>query len=199
MKLNEIRSGKSESEQAKEYRSWLAEWIDDAPSVIRRMVNNDGTAHNEEIESGVAFMRRDSGVHHLKFPMKKDWWTTSNFGCSVFAANPASITIDDFKNFPDCAYLNILKRVSISSFEGIESNKTKQLIIHEGAIIDCGLLRLLKMPNLETLKFETGSMSMVTDNKKLRDAIHILNQHLKSVPDCMDALIEAGLKEYAKL
>lgn len=62
-----------------------------------------------------------------------------------------------------------------------------------------GVLGLLKHPKLKEIQFFSG-MTPDHANKSLQ-ALHIVAKHMKSkdVTECMDELMEAGLKEFAKL
>jgi hypothetical protein len=203
MKLDEIKKSEPESALAKEYRAFFTEWTDEHPKIVKSIVNNDGTANNSEIEAGIGFTRSDGGIHHLVFPMKKSWWTTHGYGSAISASNGTTIIVDDFKEFPDCEFLNLWKGVEILSFEGIENNIITEIGLYDGIHIRCGLLRILKMPHLKIFKMHAdgGAFDAKPLDKKLAQAVEIVRKHLKTkdISECMDELIEAGLKEYAKL
>jgi hypothetical protein len=61
--------------------------------------------------------------------------------------------------------------------------------------ITSGLLGILKLPKLKSI------FNDHLDSAKLKTALDIIKKHLgtKDISECMDELIEAGLKEYAKL
>jgi hypothetical protein len=62
-----------------------------------------------------------------------------------------------------------------------------------------GVLALLKMPHLKVINLLTKPSS--GPSKDLYKALKIVQKHLeaKDISECMDELMEAGLKEYAKL
>jgi hypothetical protein len=133
-------------------------------------------------------------------PMPTSWWPDfRDFSITTEWGNArASSIIPDFQKMPNSETI-LLSGISIESFKGIEKlSRFESLEIGSGKCeIKCGLLTLLKSPTLDKVWVD----SEVKMNPDLFAAIRIVNNHLKSkdVADCMDELIEAGLKEYAKL
>jgi hypothetical protein len=98
-----------------------------------------------------------------------------------------------------------LRHCYVKSLAGIEqlTNLKRIYWTYSGNDAPFGVLRLFKVPNLTEIK-----TIYHVDPKDIRKgeygqyALEIVNKHLKgdrSVADCMDELMEAGLKEYAKL
>jgi hypothetical protein len=113
--------------------------------------------------------------------------------------------------------------VGISFYNGVGMDETWLPNVKEYAFGDCELTSLKLDPhrfsNLTHLRFINGTkihgglmsfltlpkLQSVTANRFLEDerlfkALEIVNKHLehRDVPECMDELMEAGLKEYAK-
>ena len=106
--------------------------------------------------------------------------------------------IDNFRNFPDVITLDIGGASVIESFDGIQDihGLEKLIITRFVKINDTKLLRLLKHPTLKEI------YNLPRDNlSHAQKALMIISKHIESkdIADCMDELIEAGLKEYAKL
>lgn len=89
--------------------------------------------------------------------------------------------------------------MKIITLKGIEQMSVMKTLYFCGGntpcIVEGGLLRLLKLPALESVC--TISMG----DPQLTDALDIVQSHLvnRNVPECQQELIEAGLQEYAKL
>jgi hypothetical protein len=106
--------------------------------------------------------------------------------------------IHNFNDFPNVNWI-VTDRVRIRSLEGIDKLTNLRAIDFDDDKFTGGLLRLLKIPKLK--KF-TWYMTATTHNSKLHQALKIVEKHFrndKDIAECMDELIEAGLKEYAKL
>jgi hypothetical protein len=105
------------------------------------------------------------------------------------------IIVTNFKNLPHAREFDF-GDVEIKSFEGVNENDKLVGLNFNNVKCQCGLLRLLKVKSLEKISV-WGSA-----DKNLAKAIGIIRKNLdegRDLPDCMDELIEAGLKEYAKL
>jgi hypothetical protein len=113
--------------------------------------------------------------------------------------------------------------IGMSFYNGTDMDETWLPNVKEYAFGDCELTSLKldphKFSNLTHLRFINGTkihgglmsfftlpkLRSVTANRFLEDeklfkAIEIVNKHLehRDVPECMDELMEAGLKQYAK-
>jgi hypothetical protein len=128
---------------------------------------------------------------------RNDWGNLREFG--LLSGPKSSVgerhVIDDFSKMPNVE-MWILSNVDVKSLKDItEAKHLKKITIHV-ATFDCGLLSLLKLPNLDTIDL----YSFVGDDD-VYDALAIVSDHLESrdIVECMDALIEKGLKKYAKL
>jgi hypothetical protein len=88
----------------------------------------------------------------------------------------------------------------IQSYDGIEGfTNLKSISVYEETLKrskPLQALRLLKLPKLELIE-----LSHIPSDAKWKKLIQIINSHLKTkdIADCMDDLISAGFKEYAKL
>jgi hypothetical protein len=84
----------------------------------------------------------------------------------------------------------------ISSFNLSKQDfsKVEELDFFSHTNITCGLLSLLKLPKLKT-------MMISNMGGPVRQALEIVYKHIehKNIPECMDELIDAGLKDFAKL
>jgi hypothetical protein len=91
----------------------------------------------------------------------------------------------------------------ITTFEGIEKQQIENLYIdfHDKNSLKCGVLRLMKCPRLSYVHMAAVDADGHHDDVRIRKLNEIINKHLKNkdVAECMDELMEAGLKEYAKL
>jgi hypothetical protein len=104
--------------------------------------------------------------------------------------------VNDFQDFPDVDYLGL--NCIVKSFKGIEKLKRcKTLELDFFLKFDGGILSLLKFDgNIH------GIAEGEFQDEKVDKAMKILGRHIngnKNIADCMDELMEAGLKEYAKL
>jgi hypothetical protein len=114
------------------------------------------------------------------------------------------LTVKSFKNWiPAHKQLSInFGADPVTTLEGIEKQPCEELFIdiQDEQSLKCGVLRLMKCPNLRYININVIAPSYDNDSdaSKIND---IINKHLpnKDLADCMDELIEAGLKEYAKL
>jgi hypothetical protein len=108
-------------------------------------------------------------------------------------------TVKDFQNVPDCRTVHLWD-CKVDSFSGIEKLEGCRRLALSRRVNNhkpIGLLRLLKMPSLALVDFDR----FIDDEQASLTMSHIINKHLKDkdISECMDELIEAGLKEYAKL
>jgi hypothetical protein len=90
----------------------------------------------------------------------------------------------------------------ITTFEGIEKQQISALHIdmHDENSLKCGVLRLMKCPRLSYVNIAAVNAGG-NDDLHIRKLNEIINKNLinKDIADCMEDLMEAGLKEYAKL
>jgi hypothetical protein len=107
-------------------------------------------------------------------------------------------TVNDFQNVPDCQVIAFwdCKVESLSGIEKLKGCRRLTLVRRVNNHKPIGLLRLLKMPSLTLVDFDR----FIEDEQASLTMSHIINKHLKDkdIADCMDELIEAGFKEYAK-
>lgn len=103
------------------------------------------------------------------------------------------LTIESFKDFPKVGHL-VLDGVTIKSLDGIE-NLSGQLYIEFWGDVeyDGGIMRLLKAGNI--------NFEVFMQDSDLQKALYTAEQYRINkgdIADCMDELIEMGLKRYAK-
>jgi hypothetical protein len=109
------------------------------------------------------------------------------------------VKLPSFEKIPVSAREVFLKGVEIKSFVGLKALSGIKLISIIDCDVRCGVLRLLK----DT----AGPLELhlvAPKNDKGGHALSIVKKYLENrssgdIADCMDELIEAGLKEYAKL
>lgn len=107
--------------------------------------------------------------------------------------------LPSFKKIPASAREIFLKDLEIKSFDGLKGLPNIKKISIIECDVSCGVLRLLK----DTTQLVELHI-VADDNDKGGQALKIVKKYLENrkigdVADCMDELIEAGLKEYAKL
>jgi hypothetical protein len=110
-------------------------------------------------------------------------------------------SIDNFHNWPKVQFLRIEGFV-LKSLAGIENTplRTLRFIFNKIDELQCGLLRVLKCPELTGLKINLHDESMeVSDG--IDAMTEIIEKHLENhdIAECIDELIEAGFKQYAKM
>jgi hypothetical protein len=115
----------------------------------------------------------------------------------------ATMLVENMLSAPNARGIE-LRHCYVKSLAGIEklSNLKRLFWTYSGSDAPFGVLGLLKLPNLIEIKF-TFQMDPndIREGEEAQVALEIVNKHLKdkNVAECMDELIEAGLKEYAKL
>ena len=120
----------------------------------------------------------------------------------VKSGRNSNVTIENFNDWPTAEYITA-GEFTLKSLAGIERfPKLKALRLNANKVTDiqCGLMRLLKCPALGIFRIHLyDESSDVSD--KFDKALDIIDKHLetKDIAECMDELIEAGFKEYAKL
>jgi hypothetical protein len=137
-------------------------------------------------------------------PINGDKWNI-NPGASGVQVYLTDITIPNVNCLPRQTtqlFLSGAHKVVIGSLSGLKERLPNLESLHAktlGLQLHGGVLCLLKHPNLKKIFFPS-SMAPERANDSLR-ALYIVSKHLESkdVSECMDELIEAGLKEYAKL
>jgi hypothetical protein len=109
-----------------------------------------------------------------------------------------SVELESFEDLPNCREIDMVRNVIIKSFKGIEKlTHCKSLTIDDSKLAEgCGLLSILKASNLKNFYIDEWT------NQEDQEAFKILLRHFngsRNVADCMDDLMEAGFKKYAKL
>lgn len=108
-----------------------------------------------------------------------------------------SVELESFDDMPNCRDIDMVRNVIIKSFKGIEKlTHCRSLTINESTLAEgCGLLGILKASNLKNFYIDEWT------NEEDQEAFKILMRHFngsRNVADCMDELMEAGFKKYAK-
>jgi hypothetical protein len=133
-------------------------------------------------------------------PMPTSWWPDlRDFSITIhWGGKTVWSIIPNFQKMPNSETI-LLSSIEIESFKGIEKlSRLKSLEFGDGVCrIKSGMLTILKAPALEKVWINADAKI----DPRAFAAFRILNNHLesKNIADCMDELIEAGLKEYAKL
>lgn len=75
-------------------------------------------------------------------------------------------------------------------------DRVEKIVLGPGAVIEGGMLKVFKWPEFRYYSSYDG------DERDIIKAAHIINEHLRKeerdIAECMDELIQAGLKEFAK-
>lgn len=110
------------------------------------------------------------------------------------------LEMDDWATFPNVPSVllanSLHNKFVINSLKNIDKlDKIRIIRVGSGELeINCGLLKLLKMPELKAI-------NVGNPDEKVEKAFKIINSHLKDrdVPECQQELIEEGLQEFATL
>lgn len=199
MKLRELTEVNQASEQAKEYRKFFFDWSDNKVQ-SDAMVLDNGEVNPEggELPYAVGF-GRDHGTHELILPMKKEWFPPVD-KVVIESIKSAIIIIPDFNEIPNAKVeIELWGAIVIKSFQGIEKNTITSFMLSEQTVVKCGLLRLLKMPNLKFVPY--FGKDAKGETTELGKAMAIIRKHMKekNIPECQQELIEEGFQQYAKL
>lgn len=169
--------------------------------LIKQEIDNIFDFQTMKLESEVtSFCLIGDGGVKFSWPLAESP-LRSDFILDLSGGVPGGMIIDDFEQFPKMVpKLSMTDMVTIKSFRGIDK-LTKLRVISidtESMIVDCGLLRLLKIPSLKRIVLNRRD-----DTKnKFDSAMSIVFKHFegdREVAECQQELIEAGLQEYAKL
>jgi hypothetical protein len=112
-----------------------------------------------------------------------------------------NVKLSSYDGFPKTITRLYLGNTGVNSITELAKNVNRlNTLILVGDTEFSGLLSALKIPGLTHFSFE-GTRDSSKLSEKLQKAVEIVHRHLqtKDIAECMDELIEAGLKEYAKL
>jgi hypothetical protein len=214
MKLHEIFDGDHHdisAEREREFRAWIQSHTDDPPFGGATISLNTGLV-----------MPNDNGSSFIQFVGKAQSEVFDPpFGPNDYTDHAIrslclqGFKITDLSRIPPLERL-ILEYADIKSFNGAHWIDT--LTIRDSTVESFDSIVALEV---ETIEFSGNNQLESTGVLKLLKNIHlkkilvhatethtelgkvmkIVGSHLKdkNIPDCMDELIEAGLKEYAKL
>jgi RNA recognition motif-containing protein len=201
MKLQELLQ---EDLQSQEIQKWLGDWsissfrILDEVSLNKSNINEIFNDKTLKVVDGLESIDLYTNTINSTFSWPFAKYFPSNMELSIQGSSNKPGIIENFKDFPDVHNLFILRYIDIKSLDGFENTKITFLNLeHLKTDIECGLLRLLKSKHLQIVKPPKFG------GEDLKHALTIVDKHLSggdgNIPDCMDELIEAGLKKYAKL
>jgi hypothetical protein len=196
----------------------LAWWKKHIQISIDFQTVNGKAAYNKSIESGKkadfgAQLKSTSDVR-LVFSFLRSPITECPIPADLIAwylPKLESVAYEDATFEADSKLVNMsVKSISLSGSPKVNSLKpllaldsveelTFSTAIYYPDAWKTGVLTLLKMPHLKKIKL-LGQPSS-DSSKALRAALDIVQKHLteKDISECMDELMEAGLKEYARL
>lgn len=184
-------------------RKSIKAWADEYRIVNRHgdradIVNEFG-GFNDADENSTLHILTDKKDHVWNPPMHNNWWGAGfiNFA-NDFSYDRGNHVFENFEKLPNTLVLKF-NQSKIKSLEGVE----KLYGLHElnlsgddDSDISCGLLRLLKIPcKIGKVHIDNPDFAL---GKKLTQALSIMKEHEDNMPELIDALMEAGLKEYAK-
>jgi hypothetical protein len=204
MKLNEILKEESENSALKQ---WLIKYLDDCFWVSPEDGETDyGAADIYEIlmnrqkigstEDGYFYIDFNfNGADVIECPLHSDKWLDV-FDDSIRRCSYMNAKVDDPAKLLDIAGELHLEICNIESFKFPKGTYLHTLWVKQCEVADnCGMLSLLKTDSI-------GEFKARSCGEKVEKAAAIVAKHLadkQDVAECMDELIEAGLKEYAKL
>jgi hypothetical protein len=135
----------------------------------------------------------DFAHEDFRIPLNSSAWNKCGFGILIQNAK-----VHDFGSMPNVEYL-AFEKTKIYSFDDANSDDLSRVgsIYFTSTDVECGMINLIKSKKFSSLREVTCNNS-----GDLKKACVIITRHLKfgrDVADCIDELIEAGLKQYAKL
>lgn len=201
MKINEIvGAGASPLEKWLDTYHIEAMSEDDHPYREAQYIVGTGGPAREKFSDWITFLgiASKSGPRVFDPPIgPNDWNNIAAFEFNGAGTGQIKHIINDFTKIPNLAALTF-SACNIKSLKGIDKlNHVRKIWLHD-VKLEGGLLRLLKMPNLEMF-----NLTRLSTDEKTERALDILEKHINSeerdVPECQQELIEAGLQEFAKL
>jgi hypothetical protein len=212
MKFKEYLNESSENDNWEKFRDWVAD-------VGRVKFSHSAHWHALPIDAerlvdlSIADFRDfinfkdlslDPGMKTIELKFKKSNFDTYKniftqgkpMNLMIIDASQVKIEINDWSQFFDATELYIHGKCHVTSWKGLDKikfDKLEMFDLHDTSDIECGFLKLFKT-SIKDLDIENK-------NKELSRAAKIVARHVagdRSIADCMDDLIQAGLKRYAK-
>lgn len=200
MKFKEFLKEAEKSALEKFLEPYGIDAVDDNRHIIESMEELlDATGEKIRFDITSLHLLNDHGGSKIFNPPigSDDWVNLRDFGF-IGGHNDQLHIIEDFSKMPNVATLSF-SATEIKSFaKGNHLSEVKYLDFRFVEKVECGLLSMFKMPNLHGLELK----DLDGANEELMKALEIVNKHLegeRDLTECMDELIEAGLKKYAKL
>jgi hypothetical protein len=212
MKLHEIIDDHHDisAEQEKEFRAWIESHTEDPPFGAGTVSLNTGLVL--PADHGSAFIQFIAKTQSEVFdpPFGPNDYTdhaVSSLCLQSFKINDLTMVpslqrlildYTDIKSFKGAHRMDTLtiRDSTIESFDGIADLEVETIEFGgENKLESMGVLKLLR--NIHLKRIQIYSTETHTELGKV---LKIVSDHLadKNIPDCMDELIEAGFKEYAK-
>jgi hypothetical protein len=159
-----------------------------------RVVNNKVTIYSPNPVEIFAL------IFQARPPINGDQWEEGDLH-EYLSVDIEHFVLDDWKLIPKPAIAIEFKDDGcVRSFKGINEALPDLDVIHFGVNMqrlkpDVGMLNLLKSKSLRHI------VTLGRHSDEFVNVVGIINKHLKSkdIADCMDELIEAGLKDWAKM
>lgn len=212
MKFKDYLNESSENDNWEKFRDWVADvgrvkitpgtgfhavsvnaesLVDMDPSDFRDFVNFKNLALDQDVRTIELKFKKNNFDSY-----KNIFFQSEKINLMIIDASQTPLVIDDWSQFFDAEEIYLHGRCQIKSWNGLEKIKVDKLEmfdVDEDSDIDCGMLKLFKT-SIKKLDLETK-------NKEMSRAAKIVAKHIqgeRNIADCMDDLIAAGLKKYAK-
>jgi hypothetical protein len=178
------------------FKTFLQE-VNDSSELDRKYAvwieKNGHHLYRTDIKDGVV-SPAESYNTKIKFKGRLDQWKVPaglTYAETINAVSLQDYVFDECKDLPDVEKL-FIHDSQMNNLAGIEKLHRLKYIELYDVEVNCGLMRLFKVPNLQEA-YLSGSIG--------EEPARIIEKHLKdhNIAECMDELIEAGFKEYAKL
>jgi hypothetical protein len=194
--------------------TWLYQHLYDHGKGHRSMMSPLITVKDGKIEYTERGLKHYSNPHKMRLHFdtrsaarKTDKWEPPAYDPNVLFTNVAQLKIEGFHEVQNLKAIaaksiekleidgsEILSWDGIKGFTGLKILQLNDRTFENSAPLP--IITLIRLPMIE--HFEV--LSILDDNETLLKLVRIVKKYLpsKNVADCMDELMEAGLKEYAK-
>jgi type I restriction enzyme, S subunit len=166
-------------------------------SVVGKVVRVPPTAKGALLNQNAVIIKPDNQINkkYLFYLLKNDVFKSYIIGCARGAANQASITLEDIKNFQfHLPQLRIQRKIAsiLSAHDDLIENNTYRIKILEEMVqrIYCEWFVFFRFPGYEKVKMVESDMGMIPDGWKV--------QYLKDYAN-FERGIEPGSKNYLQL
>jgi len=182
----------------KEMNEWFRQYEVEAYINHTRMVQSYHYIYDNGIQDDISdiYFSTISGDTTWNPPIRSDEW--GKITTFQFLKNTGRQTVTSFESIPNVKSL-YFDDTTIKSLKGVDNLSEVNFIgIGSWVKFECGLLRLLKMPNLRRL-----DLSNFLGDQPLEDALEIVKKHVEDgehdIVACQTELMDANIEEYAKL